>query len=164
MEGNINQEPSFGDLVPKSVGIHAMRWEGNLPVNPHCHDYLEIALLEKGSCLHAWQGVEVRLVPGDLFVITPGETHAYRIEGETTIYNCLFYPSGLGGDWAVLQHEPALQHLLVLEAFAHIDGHVTETLSLDQLASRSYLSPGHFRKLFREETGLSPSCFRDRSM
>ena len=219
-----------------ATGIHAMRWEGNVPVRPHSHEFLEVAMLAKGSCLHSWQGVDVRLVPGDLFVVTPGECHAYRIEGETVIYNCLFYPSALGSDWERLQAEPALQHMLVLEPFfreetgrqeilhldrpelermeriwmdmtrecqeqpmghvmarkallmllllqisrawrsshpsapvgydarrnllayaiAHIDSHVSDEVSLDALAAGCYVSPGHFRKLFREITGLSP--------
>jgi len=219
-----------------TIGIHAMRWTGNHPVTPHRHDFIEIALLMRGSCLHAWQGVSIRLVPGDLFVVAPGEEHAFRIEGETTIYNCLFRPSGLGGDWAVLQAEPALQHLLVLEPFfrteagrqeilhldraaaerlealwaemvreceypqagqtaalkglllqllvrigrawnqmhpdmphlhdarrnllaqavADIDGRTGEDLSLEALAARCHLSQGHFRKQFREVTGMAP--------
>lgn len=226
---------SDGDL-PGPLGIHAMRWHGDQPVTPHRHNFIELSMVMQGSCLHAWQGVEVRLVPGDLFVIAPGEAHAYRIEGETTIYNCLFLPSGLGADWARLQEEPALENLLVLEPFfreetgrqeilhlertaaeeleriwldmvrecqehppahatarkallmlllvriarawsrnrqdsamlfdarrnllaqavSHIDSHVSESVSLDDLAARCYVSPGYFRKRFRETTGLSP--------
>lgn len=218
------------------VGLHAMRWEGNVPVLPHRHDYLEIAMLARGSCLHEWQGVEVRLVPGDLFVVVPGECHAYRIEGDTVIYNCLFYPASLGSDWEGLQSDPALRHMLGLEpsrpdrttrqdvlhlgrmglesmeriwmdmvlecrdrpmghatarkalllqllvriarawhssraeshsgydarrnllvrAIAAIDSHVTDSFSLEALASRCHVSTGHFRKRFRELTGLSP--------
>ena len=49
-----------------ATGIHAMRWEGNVPVRPHSHEFLEVAMLAKGSCLHSWQGVDVRLVPGEI--------------------------------------------------------------------------------------------------
>ena len=228
--------PASEPSLPGALGIHAMRWVDDQPVPSHRHDFIEISLVMQGSCLHAWQGVEVRLVPGDLFVIAPGEEHAYRIEGETTIYNCLFLPSGLGSDWDRLQEDPALEHLLVLEPFyreetgrqeilhldrpeadsleriwldmvhectacpaghalarkallmlllvriarawtrihpatatfhdarrnllalavAHIDSHVAEAVSLEDLAARCYVSPGHFRKRFRETTGLSP--------
>ncbi len=230
------EQPSSDPILPGAWGIHAMRWTGGQSVPAHRHDFIEISLVMRGSCLHAWQGVEVRLVPGDLFVIAPGEEHAYRIEGETTIYNCLFLPSGLGDDWERLQTEPALENLLVLEPFyreetgrqeilhldraeaeameriwldmvrectaapaahaaarkallmlllvriarawpqnrpasatlfdarrnlladavAHIDSHMAEPVSLDDLAARCYVSPGHFRKRFRETTGLSP--------
>ncbi len=236
MDRTAQDVPVMENGFMDAVGIHAMRWEGNAPVHLHTHDFLEVAMLAKGSCLHSWQGIDVRLVPGDLFVVSPGECHAYQIERETVIYNCLFYPSSLGSDWEKLQAEPALQHLLVLEPFfreetgrqeilhldrvelermerlwmdmthecmehpmghamarkallmmlllqiarawqsshptapfgydarrnllaqaiAHIDCHVSDVVSLDALAAGCYVSPGHFRKLFRETTGLSP--------
>jgi len=216
--------------------INAMRWDGDAPVTPHQHDFIEIAFLTRGSCVHAWQGADARLVPGDVFVISPGEKHAYRIEGRTTIYNCLFYPTGLGAEWESLQSKPALQNILVLEplyredagrqeilhlgraeaeelerlwtemivecetpslgdrearkallmlllirigrawekqfealsglygvrrnllaeALSHIERNAAGELSLSELALRCHVSQGHFRKLFRETTGLSP--------
>lgn len=45
---------------------------------------------------------------------------------------------------------------LLAYAIAHIDSHVSDEVSLDALAAGCYVSPGHFRKLFREITGLSP--------
>ncbi len=224
------------EIMTRETDIHAMRWEGDVPVAPHRHDFIEIAFLVRGSCLHAWQGTEVRLVPGDVFVIAPGEMHAYRIEGMTAICNCLFYPVGLGEDWEHLQREPALQDILVLEplyredaggqeilhferteaeelerlwmeliaecvsgnmgnrearkallvlllvrlgrawsrqfeglaglygarrsllaeALSHIERNAAGELSLSRLAEQCHVSQGHFRKLFREATGLAP--------
>ena len=225
-----------------AIGIHAMRWEGNVPVLPHRHNYLELAMLARGSCLHAWQGLEVRLVPGDLFVVLPGESHAYRIEGDTVIYNCLFYPSALGSDWEALHSEPSLRQMLahvpssngktfrqqilhlgrteleqmeriwtdmvlecrdkpmghatarkalllqmlvhiariwhsghaatpegcdtrrnlLVQAIETIDRRAAQSISLDALASECHVSPGHFRKLFHELTGLSPTEYINR--
>ena len=216
--------------------IHAMRWDGCTPVLPHDHDFVEIAFLAQGSCLHVWHGAEVRLVPGDVLIIAPLEAHAYQIECQTVIWNCLFYPSALGDDWVRLQEDTALQDLLVLEplyrpvsgkqailhfgrqdadqleslwlnmiqeeqaaadgcevalksllvlllirlsrawrhqyanlaglydqrrsllaeTLAYIDQHAGEPLSPAELASQHYISPGHFRRLFREATGLTP--------
>lgn len=219
--------------------IHTMRWCGHVDVSMHSHDFIEVVYIASGSCVHDWQGTVVRLVPGDVFIIAPHETHAFAIEAETVIYNCLFYPAALGDDWLNLQEDPCLQNLLVLEplfrrnsgrqeilhldsgsagrlesllntmieeasrerpgykisikallrlvlvslgrqwnsqfeglsglyderrgvlaeVLTYIDRHAAEDLSLNDLASRCYVSPGHFRKLFRETMGLSPNDY-----
>jgi AraC family L-rhamnose operon transcriptional activator RhaR/AraC family L-rhamnose operon regulatory protein RhaS len=41
------------------------------------------------------------------------------------------------------------------EALHHIDRHFDDELSVMQLASIVYMSPDHFRKLFKETTGMS---------
>ena len=223
-------------LPVQETEIRAMRWQGEVPVSPHRHEFIEIAFLTRGSCLHTWQGTEVRLVPGDIFVVAPGEEHAYRIEGMTTIYNGLFWPAGLGSDWQQLLEIPALQNILILEplyreetgkqdilhlapeeadplerlwlewvvecasdaagslaarkaflilllvrmarawsrqfeglsglygvrrnllaeALSHIERNMADPLSLSRLAAQCHVSQGHFRKLFRDTTGMSP--------
>lgn len=216
--------------------IHAMRWCGDKNVTRHSHDFVEIVFLARGSCQHSWQGTEVRLIPGDCFIIAPFEEHAFIIEDETAIYNCLFYPTALGDDWMGLQQDPCIQNLLVIEplyrtetgkqailhlnhqradqiealyaemidevshqlplgrqklksllilllvslsrhwsdqfagqsglyderrnrlaeTLAYIDSHVTDPISLEKLAANCYVTPGHFRRQFREGTGLTP--------
>jgi AraC-like DNA-binding protein len=216
--------------------IHAMRWSGDRNVTRHSHDFVEIVFLAKCFCQHVWQGSEVRLIPGDCFIIAPFEEHAFIIEDATVIFNCLFYPDALGNDWENLQQDCCIQDLLVIEPFyrtetgkqailhlnqhrasqvealysemidevefqlplgqqklksllilllvslsrhwsdqyagqaglyderrnllaetlAYIDCHVADAISLEKLASRCYVTPGHFRRLFREGTGLTP--------
>ena len=45
---------------------------------------------------------------------------------------------------------------MLTEALNYIDSNFTEELKIQQLASKVYLSPDYFRKVFKEITGLSP--------
>lgn len=67
-------------------------WEDSKSVEMHCHAFNEFALITKGSCIHNYRGVQVPLMPGDIFVIEPNQPHGYEIQAQTGIINCMFYP------------------------------------------------------------------------
>lgn len=216
--------------------INVMRWKGDHPVVFHKHEYIEIAFLASGTCSHTYLGSEVKLIPGDLFVITPHEKHAYDIESETVIYNCMFYPDALGEDWLKLKEDKSIYDLLIVEPFFrteighqeilnlspseayqieallrtmieehenkkenyqivqkanlviflcylgrawknqlvnskneykgkrdllaqavdYIEKNINDQITIQKLASKTYLSPSYFRKIFKEVTGRSP--------
>nr|WP_239541446.1 AraC family transcriptional regulator [Pullulanibacillus pueri] len=209
-----------------------MPWQGESSVSDHKHDFVEIAFILKGSCIHTYQDSNVRLIPGDVFTITPHQNHAYTIDSPMVIYNCMFYPQALGEDWLRLQTISSLHDMFVAERFSHMqeilhlapsqindilvildrmhkeskqlnpdfgliqksnltlllctlgrardwqeqeentiynrkrelvalaleymEQHLQGDLSVDEIASHIYLSPGHFRKVFKETMGLSP--------
>jgi AraC-like DNA-binding protein len=206
------------------------------PIGTHRHDFIEIVFIARGSCRHRYLDSEVVLMPGDCYVVMPHEVHAYDIASETVIYNCLFYPQGLGEDWnrlnrlkplfdllmvepfyrtesrqqQILRLEPAeagavedllekmiheqqtkpegvdimqkarlmifltslarnwdSQNLpasrsfrgkreLLAKAFEYIEQNLTNELKVEQLAAAAFLSPHHFRRLFKEVSGMSP--------
>ena len=216
--------------------IKVMCWVGDEPVETHKHDFIEIAFIAQGTCAHGYHDSQIRLIPGDLFVITPHEEHSYKISSKTVIYNCLFYPEALGEDWNRLKGIESIYDLLIVEPFyrpesgkqeilhlsppeaeyielvlkrmvgeqedrlegfelvqksnlivflcmlgrvwkkqfgeknniylnrrdmlagsiSFIENNIINELKIDDLASKAYLSPNYFRKIFKETTGLTP--------
>ena len=229
--GNYLQWPASAD-----DRIKVMCWVGDEPVQTHKHDFIEIAFFSSGTCIHTYQGLDVRLIPGDILVIAPHEEHSYDITNRTVLYNCLFYPDALGEDWDRLKKVKGIYDLLVVEPFfrpesgihemlhlpsveagilksvlnrmlteqenridgfelmqkasliqflcllgrewetqfceksylyynkrnmlaaaiEYIEQNINDELRIESLASQAYLSPNHFRRLFKEITGLAP--------
>ncbi len=225
------QWPAAGD-----DRIKVMRWAGDDQILPHRHEFIEIVFLAQGTCIHTYHGEKVKLIPGDIFIITPHEDHSFEVPSQTVIYNCLFYPDALGADWDRLKLEKGIYDLLIVEPFyrpeeghqdilhmtpeeidalktildsmlaeqenrsegfelmqkanlirflcslgriwkkqfgtggklysnrrnmmaeamAYIEENTKEDMKIEMLASRAYLSPSYFRRLFRETTGLTP--------
>lgn len=220
----------------KDDNIKVMRWVGDEIIHTHCHDYIEIAFLAQGTCIHEYHNEKVKLIPGDIFIITPNEEHSYEITSKTVIYNCLFYPEALGEDWDKLKKVSGIYDLLIIEPFyrletghqevlhlisseidtiisildtmlveqenrldgseliqkanlvrflcvlgriwkmkfssrfnlycsrrnmlaeaiAFIEQNIKENIKIESVASKSYLSPNYFRRIFKEITGLTP--------
>ena len=220
----------------KSCLIKVTKWQGNSCIQSHKHEFVEIAFLVEGTCEHIYKNKKIKLIPGDIFVITPHENHSYNISSKTTIYNCLFYPEGLGTDWEKIMELKGVFDFLLVEPFyrtetktreiihltpvnseilesllrkmieeqdrnhmslelilksylliflctldriweehcsksplsftnkrnllvaalSYINSNFNNDISVENLASKVYLSPNHFRKIFKESTGLSP--------
>lgn len=78
-----------------SSGIAVAVWNHMISVKPHRHSFLEFALITKGYCIHVYKGVQVPLIPGDVFLIRPGEEHSYEIQAPIELINCQFFPEEL---------------------------------------------------------------------
>jgi len=221
---------------PADNFIKVMCWSDNRHVETHKHEFIEIAFIAYGSCMHAYRGSNVKLIPGDVIVITPHEEHSYKINAKTVIYNCLFYPEALSEDWNRLKKVKSVFDLLIVEPFyrsesrqqevlhlepseaasletilknmleeqenkkpgfelmqksylinflcqlgrawekqktgskaiysgkrdmlaealQYIENHIDTELKAEEIASKVYLSPNYFRKLFKEVTGITP--------
>lgn len=61
----------------------------------HGHDFVELVYVVRGGGRHIFAGEAYDIRSGDVFIINPGETHAYAVQpGDTMeIFNCLFMPS-----------------------------------------------------------------------
>lgn len=219
---------------------------------PHKHAYHELALICKGTCRHFMQGQEAVLIPGDLILISPHQSHAYQIMGRHECFNLQFYADRLGERWDELITDPALQpgegahapdrlhairltaeqaeateqdvlHLepaqaqhiegllgtmlreqeegapgyhyvlramlelvfvtirraqrrqdtalqenpshhreLVAQAMGYMEAHLCEEIHFDALAEAAHLSAGHFRKVFKQVSGLTPVEYLNR--
>ena len=68
------------------------------PVGAHCHTYYEFVIITRGSCIFDYQGVRSLLMPGDVFLIEPHQTHSYVVQATATIVNCHFFPEPLGAE------------------------------------------------------------------
>lgn len=112
---------------PAIVSVH----RSSASVAPHYHDFVEIVLIFRGSCRHTYLGVEMVLGPGDVFVVLPDEPHCFDMAGDMEIYNCLFFPSALGGDWPALADLGGLFHLLLVEPIFRPEATRPEVLHLD---------------------------------
>jgi AraC-like DNA-binding protein len=64
-------------------------------IQEHGHDFIELVYVVGGKGMHTFEDVNYELKAGDVFIINPGETHAYHIEAglQIDIINCLFMPS-----------------------------------------------------------------------
>ena len=61
----------------------------------HDHEFVELVYVVRGGGRHLFEGEEYDIRAGDVFIINPGESHAYAVRpGEKMeIFNCLFLPS-----------------------------------------------------------------------
>jgi AraC family L-rhamnose operon regulatory protein RhaS len=66
----------------------------NSPVKLHSHDFVELVYVVRGKAQHRFEGDVYEIRTGDVFIINPGEEHAYDIVpgNELEIVNCLFLP------------------------------------------------------------------------
>ena len=59
----------------------------------HYHDYFQVCYVVRGAFLHRQEGQEVRLGPGDAFIIPPGFRHSLHFENEySEMYSLVFEP------------------------------------------------------------------------
>ena len=111
---------------------------GNSPISPHMHDFIEIVFIAHGSCHHSYHKTEMLLIPGDVFVVLPHEEHSYSMDSKTIIYNCLFYPEIFGDDWNNLKEIKGIQNVLMVEPFYRIEQGNQEILHLSPVET-SYI-------------------------
>jgi len=64
-------------------------------VSEHGHDFVELVYVARGKGKHHFDNSQYEIQAGDVFIINPGETHAYTVEDgeQMEIINCLFMPS-----------------------------------------------------------------------
>lgn len=253
-------------IVYDNTTISVEVWNDSQSVAMHCHQFYEFALIFKGSCVHTYRGVQIPLMPGDIFLIEPNQPHGYEIQAPVGIINCMFYPELLSyensqvllsattpkpGDaakedikrqWdellqfmtledsviesnvrqvnletqgiihlnsaemlyienllrnivseqsrkevnieyaksAYLQlilvflsrvqnirkeridHHSPLKKDQIFDALVYIEDHLDEKLDFVALAEQCYMSPGHFRSIFKDVTGLTPVEYLNR--
>lgn len=68
----------------------------NNAVAIHQHKFYEMVLILRGSCQHFYRGLNIPLIPGDLFLVPPDQPHSYRFHENISLCNCQFYRDALG--------------------------------------------------------------------
>ncbi|MCX6894906.1 MAG: AraC family transcriptional regulator [Verrucomicrobia bacterium] len=78
----------------------------------HDHEFIEIAAIAAGTCLHHTVLGDSRIGPGDVFLFRPGAWHGYAEVRKLSLYNCCFDPALLGRELSWMADEPYLGRLL----------------------------------------------------
>jgi len=78
----------------------------------HDHEFMEIAVIAGGTCLHHSVLGDSRPGPGDVFLFRPGAWHGYAEVQGLCLYNCCFDTALLGRELSWMADEPYLGRLL----------------------------------------------------
>ena len=81
---------------------------------PHDHEFMEVALIIGGTCVHVSSLAEQRATSGDVFLFRPGAWHEYKQVENLALYNCCFDPALLGLELGWMVNDPLLGRLLWL--------------------------------------------------
>jgi AraC-like DNA-binding protein len=122
---------------PLSVGRVLVDW----PVAEHDHDLEEMVYVEKGRAEHEVRlergdGRHARaqryeLLPGDCFIIAPGEQHSYVQSRKIYVWNILFLPELFASERERLRAIPGLAEFLFIEPLFRHEGTAGAKLHLD---------------------------------
>lgn len=78
----------------------------------HDHEFVEIAVIAGGTCLHNSVLGDSRARKGDVFLLRPGAWHGYAEASELSLYNCCFDTALLGRELSWMADDPFLGQLL----------------------------------------------------
>ncbi|MEU8401959.1 AraC family transcriptional regulator [Nonomuraea sp. NPDC048892] len=93
---------------PVLAGVHHL----DLDVEPHAHDFLEIAVIGAGDGRHVTSQGERTLRLGQVIVLRPGAWHGLRDCAGLTVANCCLSAQALRAELALLYDIPMLRGLL----------------------------------------------------
>ena len=100
------------ELFPRvgaPVHVHRPLHEGTIPL--HDHDFLEIAVMVEGHGIHRTIHGEKPITAGEVFVLHPGQWHAYESCRHLRIWNCLLGVELLSRELAWARSDPQLAAL-----------------------------------------------------
>jgi len=89
-------------------GVHRL----GADVEPHAHDFLEIAVIGQGRGRHVTSRGEHELGCGEVFILRPGAWHGFRDCADLTVANCCLSAQALRADLAALHDFPMLRRML----------------------------------------------------
>ncbi|GAA3263362.1 AraC family transcriptional regulator [Nonomuraea helvata] len=93
---------------PVFAGVHHL----NPDIEPHAHDFLEIAVVGTGHGRHVTSRGEHPLRRGDVIVLRPGAWHGFRDSTDLTVANCCLSAQALRAELAALYDIPMLRRML----------------------------------------------------
>ena len=71
------------------------------PLGAHKHDFFEIVYIKKGGGLHRINDIFYPMLTGDIYIMSPGDSHSATIDNSWAIVNILFQPTLFQEkDWA----------------------------------------------------------------
>jgi AraC family L-rhamnose operon transcriptional activator RhaR len=78
----------------------------------HDHEFVELAVITQGTCLHHSVLGDSRPGPGDVFLFRPGAWHGYAEVQDLSLYNCCIDTALLGRELSWMADDPYLGRLL----------------------------------------------------
>ena len=78
----------------------------------HDHEFVELAMIVGGTCVHLSALGEQKVSAGDVFLFRPGAWHEYKNVEQLCLYNCCFDPALLGLELGWMMNYPLLGRLL----------------------------------------------------
>lgn len=125
------------------------RFSSGEVVEMHSHDFFELVYVAEGQGEHAYKGEYFRISEGDVFMIEPGEEHAYRAGNDKLplVYNVLFQPELLQRELESLADVASFVDFFYVEPFlrrtVHFQGHLrlqpSEQMEMEPLLDRIIL-------------------------
>ncbi|MCI5778377.1 MAG: helix-turn-helix domain-containing protein [Lentisphaeria bacterium] len=124
---------------------------------PHSHDFTELLLVTSGTGSYITPGGEYQLEQGDIFLLTPGQSHAFANQHHLMIYNVLWQTDMFDFDLRDLTSAPGYHLFFHLEPNSREDNQFKRHLRLNesQLARAKEL----IEKIDRELTAQG-ECFQ----
>lgn len=101
---HVKADRIFQDDIP----LRIMDIASHSTTELHDHDFYELVYIDKGFSMHTCDGMNMVLVPGDFFILSPGQVHSYLAAYNTRLYNCLFQPEIFGADFGQIKVLPGL--------------------------------------------------------
>jgi AraC family L-rhamnose operon transcriptional activator RhaR len=120
---------------PVLAGVHHL----NSGIEPHAHDFLEIAVIGTGHGRHVTSQGEHPLRRGQVIVLRPGAWHGFRDCTDLTVANCCLSAQALRGELAALHDIPMLRRLLWTDPVAS-GTHGVAVTSVDPAAAEEALT------------------------
>jgi AraC family L-rhamnose operon transcriptional activator RhaR len=89
-------------------GVHVL----TSGVAAHAHDFLEIAVVGRGTGVHQTSQGSYAVRHGQVLILRPGPWHAFARCHDLTVANCCISPRGLRTELSALQQIPLFRDLL----------------------------------------------------
>jgi mannose-6-phosphate isomerase-like protein (cupin superfamily) len=110
--GTLHKENFFDDPFV-GIGIKDVPEHPDYP--EHSHDFTELVVVYEGNGINVVDGFEYPLVAGDVFVLNPGQVHAYKDTKHLHLSNVLFDAEIIGLQTLDMAHLPGFHALFRLE-------------------------------------------------
>ena len=133
----VTREQVFGR---NGIPLRLMRVHSHSDCYPHRHEFSELVIVLRGTCIHRAPTDEYPIAAGDVFVLHGDEMHGYADTEELDLVNILFDLGALGIPSADLRSLPGFHVLFSLEPMYR---------ARDRFDSRLRLPPSELRHIER---------------
>ncbi|KAB2340603.1 AraC family transcriptional regulator [Actinomadura rudentiformis] len=120
---------------PVLGGVHHL----DLDIEPHAHDFLEIAVIGTGRGRHVTSQGEQPLRRGQVIVLRPGAWHGFRDCMDLTVANCCLSAQALRAELAALNDIPMLRQMLWTDPVAS-GAHGVAVTTVDPVAAEDAIT------------------------
>ena len=133
---------------------------GDQPIPEHSHDFIELVFFAEGESVHDYAGKQFPLAPGDVFIIHPGEPHAYVESKKARVLNCIFLAEALMPDIEYLKRMDGFFDLVMVDPFFRSETGLRGKMHLDsatRIRVEELLTAMH-QELERKQSGFEAAA------